>query len=286
MIIDVCTFNGEYDLWDIHYNVLKDHVDQFIVVEFDKTFSGKDKPIYGQALDVYYDPICTWPKVKHVVFTEEHYEKYRELAESSPNTQGADHWKREFMQKESIKDALAFSQTSRHTAKLSFGEMPWSMEGPPKDDDIVFIGDVDEVWNPREMLREPEEIDLPRKLRLQVYTYYLNNCSSEDFWGTLVSRYKYMKNECLNHLRSNSGKTGGKYGWHFTSMGGPDSVKQKLTDSYTQEDYASSEILQALEYNIAENKDFLGRDFRYWLDESDWPEFLRGNREKYLHLIK
>ena len=44
MIYDVVCYNGEKELFEIRYNILKDFVDEFIVVEFDKTFSGQLKP--------------------------------------------------------------------------------------------------------------------------------------------------------------------------------------------------------------------------------------------------
>ena len=43
-IIDVITFNGESEIWDIRYNILKNYVDEFVVLEFNETFSGKPKP--------------------------------------------------------------------------------------------------------------------------------------------------------------------------------------------------------------------------------------------------
>lgn len=254
MVVDVCTYNGEAELWDIHYNVLKDYVDKFIVVEFDKTFSGKPKgPTF---------PVELYPDVTYCFHEETLYEKYRELAASSPNTQGADHWKREFMQKESIKDALTDLE----------------------DDDLVLIGDVDEIADFTQPI--PLRVPIPIKLLLRVYTYWLNNRSSEIFWGTLLGHYGQIKNECLNYFRTYSVKTEDEMGWHFTSMGGPETLTKKLTDSYTQESYASSQILDKVKYNIARNKDFLGRNFSYMLDESQWPEFLQGNRHKYQHLIK
>lgn len=266
MVIDVCTINDEADLWEIHYNHLFEHVDEFIVVEFDETFSGKSKQLMGTRTDIWYDPICQWPKVRYFSFSAKDWEKYRELAESSPNTQhgkGAKNWVVEFMQKESIKDTLTHLQ----------------------DDDIVFIGDVDEVWEPDIALLGA--VDLPIKLRLRVYTYWLNNRSSELFFGPIVSKYFSIKNKCLNHIRSTENtKSIPYYGWHFTSMGGTESVKKKLTDSYTQESYATSAVLDNLEYNMAENKDFLGRNFTYTTDESDWPTYLTENRDKYKHIIK
>tara|TARA_R110000868_G_scaffold293520_1_gene553987 strand:+ start:728 stop:1480 length:753 start_codon:yes stop_codon:yes gene_type:complete len=247
MTIDVCTYNGEKELWDIHYNTLKHHVDEFIVIEFDKSFSGRAKePSFD---------INKYPDVSYYFNTETIYGKYREMAEESPNTQGADHWKREFMQKESIKDTLTHLN----------------------DDDLVFIGDVDEVWDV-----SATKLMFPVKLKLAVYTYYLNNRSTEQFWGTTVASYGVIKATCLNHLRTNAPRSKKIHGWHFTSMA--KDLRKKLTDSYTQESYATPYVLENLRYNIENGKDFLGRDFTYRVDESQWPEYLKDNRGKYKEL--
>lgn len=261
MVIDCVTYNGEYELFNLRYNILKDYVDEFIVVEFDKTFSGKNKHFWfympgtemvfrnpGDEIPIHYFPV-----------KEEQYIKYKDLAESSPNTIGAEHWKREFMQKESIKDCLTHL----------------------KDDDIVFIGDCDEVWDPEILKFELEGL---KKLRLRVYTYWLNNYSSEVFNGTLMCHYKDIKNNCLNHVRSDSYKTLTEQGWHFTSL--KDNLRQKLTDSYTEESYATKEVMDNLEENIKGNKDFLGRNFTFRIEEIDWPIYLKENRDKYLHLLR
>lgn len=255
-VIDCFTFNGEYDLLEIRLNVLKDHVNRFIIVEFDKTFSGKEKPFYFKQQR---ERFRGWP-ITYYSYHELFYEKYRELAESSPNTVGADHWKREFMQKECLKDALEHC----------------------KDADIVFIGDVDEIWDGTIW-----HTSTPVKLPLRVYSYYLNNRSSEQFWGTLVAPYKDIKNNCLNHLRSHEhSKNEVLCGWHFTSMGGYEEVKRKLSDSYTEDSYWNPSVQANLSENMTQNKDFLGRDFTYTLDESEWPRYLKESREKYKHLLK
>lgn len=255
-IIDCVCYNGEKELFDLRYNILKDYVDEFIVVEFDKTFSGKDKPWYfaNQFMNMF-----TNSRINHFQIEQQKYNKYKELAESSPNTIGAEHWKREFMQKESIKDCLTHLN----------------------DNDTVFISDCDEIWDPE----AGYQTNTPFKVMQRVYTYYLNNRSTEQWFGTLVSPYKHIKNACLNHLRTNAEKDLSFYrGWHFTSLKG--NLKQKLTDSYTEEDYATPQILNQLEENINNNRDFLGRDFQYQVDEKDWPEYLKRNREKCRHLLK
>lgn len=260
MIYDVVTFNGEYELFELRYNILKDYVDQFVVIEFDKTFSGIKKENF---FNNKYDKTIYW------LNTENLYLKYAELAESSPNTVGAKHWKTEFMQKESVKDRL-----KEHTKTLPNGI---------QDDDIVFIGDVDEIVEPLFYVSPPAKLT---KFKLRVYTYWLNNRSTEVFWGPICAKYADIKNECLNHLRNNHEQknTINECGWHFTSL--KDGLKQKLEDSYTAETYATDAVMGSLEDNINNNRDFLGRGFTYTVDESEWPEYLKKNKERYLHLCK
>ena len=253
-IIDVCTFNGEYDIWDIRYNILKDYVDEFIMVEAPTTFSGNLKPLYFENIKDKYE------KVTYFVIDENYTPQEIALAESSPNTSGASHWKHEFLQKESIKKALVYL----------------------KDDDVVFIGDVDEIYG-----KSPLELSksMVCKLKLQVRPYFLNNLSNEEFWGTIMGTYSQIKNECLNHLRTNAHKTFPIYGYHFTSQGGLDEVRRKLNDSYTAESYNTAEVQQKLEERFKQNKDYIGRAFVFTKDESDLPRYLLNNKEKYAKLF-
>lgn len=257
MIYDVVSYNGEDELFEIRYNILKDIVDEFRVIEFDQTFSGKVK--------AFTFPVGKYEKVKHYPVDYRVWEKYEKLAKESPNTnygKGALHWVTEFAQKESIKDCLL----------------------DLKPNDILFIGDVDEIWHPSLALHTPKKT---HKLGLLVYSYYLNNRSSEQFFGTIWTTYGLIKNKCLNHVRSMASyhEYLPKGGWHFTSMGGYDKVKAKLEDSYTSDSYASPQVMNNLEDSIKFSRDFLGRNFVYTLDESQWPTYLKENKEKYKHLL-
>lgn len=258
-VIDVITYNGEEELFDLRYNILKDKVDEFRVVEFDATFSGKTKE---STFDQFHK------NVNYFFVTKETWRKYRQLAIESPNTdygKGANHWITEFAQKESIKDCLTDLE----------------------DDDIVYIGDCDEIWDSDALEKSwrlfSDTDELPFKLLLRVYTYWLNNASSEEFWGTIVSRYKGIKNECLNQLRTtNHIKSQVYFGWHFTSLA--PYLRKKLEDSYTKETYASQQFLDNLSSNIESNKDFLGRNFTYKIDESNWPEYLKQHKKEFSQL--
>lgn len=263
MIYDIFTYRGENDILDIRFNVLYPYVDKFIIVEFDETFSGKKKPKY-LLKDWNKDWTKFLDKIDYAYITKDEYLKYEDLASNSPNVpkDGPSHWRREFCQKESIKDSL-----------LGL-----------RDEDIVFIGDTDEIWNPEQFKSFTIS---PCKLKLKVYSYYLNNRSNEEFWGTIVAQYKDIKGKCLNHLRSTDlPRTQLEFGYHFTSMGGYENVKRKLIDSYTNDSYASDWVMLNLEANINGNNDFLGRKFNYILDESEWPIYLQDNKAKYKHLLR
>lgn len=256
-IIDVVTFNGEMDILKLRLSMLYDHVDKFIIVEAKTTFSGHDKPLYFSKHENQFKP--WWQKIEYFVIDEEYSEEERELARTSPNTIGAKHWQNEFLQKESIKKALIGLQ----------------------DEDLVYIGDVDEVWSPKHRYIAPE------KLLLRVYAYYLDNLSNEVFWGTLMAKWGDIKGECLNHMRSDVKFRGETYaGWHFTSMGGFKEVQRKLNDSYTTESYNTFEVQGFLTKRLAEGTDYLGRDFKFKVDTSDWPKYLKEHKHIYKHLMK
>lgn len=261
-VISCFTFNGENQILKLHLGVLYNYVDRFIILEANRTFTGEDKPLlffrderffnqWGNKID--YFPLTRWDNVP-----------LWQQAVESPNTRGADHWKREFYIKESLKDALAL-----------YG---------PDDDDLIILGDVDEIIDPTVTF----ESDSPIKAKLRVYTYWLNNRSNERFWGPLMARYGDIKDECLNHMRSDRSlySKGPYLGWHFTSIGGFDKVVKKLEDSYTRESYFTDEVRQNLAQNIEMNRDFLGRDFKYCVDETEWPQYLKDNRNLFAGLCR
>lgn len=262
MIYSVMTFNGEDDILKLHLSILNDYVDRFIIVEADKTFTGASKPLYFFRDQRYFKK--WWKKIDYYAMTDWDDVGIWEMALQSPNTKGAHHWKREFYIKESIHKALIANNV--------------------QDDDILFIGDVDEIIDPTADF----ESDTPVKAKLRVYAYYLNNRSSEEFYGTLITQYKDIKGKNLNHMRSDASlySKGDYLGWHFTSMGGVDEVRRKLNDSYTPETYNTFEVQQLLPERIRRGIDYLGRDFTFKLDESEWPEFLKRDKAKYSHLCK
>lgn len=257
MTYDVISYNGEMEILKLRLRMLYDHVDKFVIVEAKTTFSGNKKPLYFSKHENSFEP--WWDKIEYFVIDEDYSEEERELARTSPNTVGAKHWQNEFLQKESIKKAL------------------WKVQ----DEDTVYIGDCDEIWDYRYAVKGNQ------KLLLRVYAYYLNNSSSEVFWGTLAGKWGDIKGSVLNHLRSDVSIRAMEYGgWHFTSMGGFKEVQRKLNDSYTTQSYNTYEVQKNLGARLEKGIDYLGRDFKFKLDERHWPEHLKVNRAMYRKLIK
>lgn len=123
MVIDISTYNGELKILQLHLGVLYNYVDKFIIVEANKTFTGNDKPLYFFRDQRYFSK--WWPKIEYYIVDQWDDPELWDMANKSPNTQGAAHWKREFYIKESIQKAL--------------------IKANVQDDDTLFIGDVDEI---------------------------------------------------------------------------------------------------------------------------------------------
>lgn len=238
-IVDIVLYNGEEDLFNLRYDILEPYVDEFVVIEFDKTFSGNPKQAHPINLS----------KVSYHFFTQ--------IRDLSPNHPPA--FAMEYNQREMMKECLTHLN----------------------DEDVVFMGDVDEIWN-TDAIKRANGI----KLRLKVYSYYLNNRSSEDFvLGPVKDSWKAWKGHSFNYQRSYAPLTEDYLGWHFTSMGGPDKIRTKI-ESYGHQEFNIPEVKNNLEWALANGKDFIGRDFTYQMDESEWPEYLKEHRHKYEYLLK
>lgn len=263
-IIDCFSFNGEYDILELRLNILDKVVDQFIICEGDETTAGNPKPRYYDIREWRY---AKWHhKIKYHIFspyTDPIMQSF--AAKYLPIPKEQHWWHREFIQKESMRYALTHLN----------------------DNDKVFIGDVDEIWDPT--IQYPEGRS---ELQQLVYTYYLNNRSSEPWTGTSVMDYIDIKRDTLDNLRAYDVNRKHMWapvipnaGWHFTNMGGFEFIKRKI-QSYAHQEFNNPQTLGQIRGRIANNEDYLGRPFQIGVDESEWPQFLKENREKYSHLLR
>lgn len=257
MTYDLFTLNGEMDLLEIRFNVLNDVVDKFIIVEGVETFSG-------------YPRILSWVERNRDRFEEwEHKVEYCIVSDyDDPDIisqmQGRPYvdqpaFQRAFYQKEMLRKTLE---------RLN-----------PDDEDYVYYGDADEIWKPKEI------DDQVYKLRQLAYSYYLNNRSEEDWRGTIVTKWKNLKNGCLNDMRANPVNILEDGGWHFTNLGGLEAIKRKI-QSYDHQEVNIPWVIDGLAERIEMDVDFLGRGYKMHKDESELPQFILDNKDRYRHLWK
>lgn len=238
-------YNGEADLLEIRLNILDEYVDYFVLAESTQTFSGKEKPLY------YKENIgrfAKWgSKIIHQTIDAAYFENPFDMAA---------------YQKDTIREALELSCSPN---------------------DIIYYGDVDEIWNPNHEMKEG-------KLKQLAYSYFLNNRSSEDWQGTNVCLYKNLYD--LNEWRANHNVIVENGGWHFTNMGGYEELVRKI-ESYDHQEVNIPWVKDGLQARMDANIDFLGRthdwkgnSFKMWVDESQLPTYILENKAKYSHLWK
>ena len=148
-------------------------------------------------------------------------------------------------------------------------------------EDTIYYGDVDEIWTP-----QTEE----GKLHQLNYSYYLNNRSSEEWYGTNVFKYKNIRP--LHEIRADHSKYLENGGWHFSNMGGADQIRKKL-ESYDHQEYNQDDIKEDIEYRMENGEDYVGRNvdwqgkpFTFRIDEQDLPEYLLYNKSKWKKLFR
>jgi beta-1,4-mannosyl-glycoprotein beta-1,4-N-acetylglucosaminyltransferase len=265
-VIDVFPFFNELELLELRLGILSPFVDKFVLVECPQTFSGNIKPLYFQENQARFS---AWrDQIVHYV-VDDPIESIDDLSRRLKSSQmpsldrwiltktisshlafGPFHWKQEFFQKESIRKAIP----------------------PLKGDDVVFFGDLDEVWNPRMEFDWDEQILF--RLNQEVYSYWMNNRSSEVWTSAVFTAYKNLESRSLNDLRMNSAGMQIRVvpcgGWHFNYQGGADRIRLKL-QSFGHQEFNNQKILGKLGKRLAKRKDVLGRSFKFEKSEVGLP---------------
>lgn len=261
--IDLISYNGEADVLELRLRILDKVVDQFIICEGDATTAGVPKIRYYEAQKERFKP---WAhKIKYHVMSPYSDPLMQAFSRAYLPIPPEQHWwHREFIQKESMRFALTHLQ----------------------DRDRVFLGDVDEIWDPS-LTYPPGRWELEQL----VYTYFLDNRSSEYWTGTSVMDYEDIRCETLDNLRAYDEARRHMWapkmqsGWHFTNIGGAEFVKRKIR-SYAHQEFNTPQVLAGIDMAIAANRDYLGRPFVLGVDTSEWPTYLIQNRFQWTHLCK
>ena len=255
---DIFTFNAEFEMLDIRLHTLNDYVDYFVIIESTETFTGVPKPLYYDKFKERYKKYHH--KIIHHAITDtpSYYDDkncdqviLKLACESDGVTRDRIQWLKEFYQKESIKKAI-----------LTLN-----------DDDICYVSDVDEIWNYNDDFEIKDSLIYKYLIEL-CYMEYLNLRTDENwtfFTGPIVTKYKNIKNETLNYLRTFK-KMQEIYqyryngGWHFNSLGG---IDKKVNDF--KQYYHPSELYS--------------RKTGTFIEEEKLPKAIFENKHKLKHLF-
>ena len=284
-VYDCFYFFNELDILEIRMEMLSPHVDKFVIFEANRTFSGNPKDSYFLANRERFEKfesqiIHYWlddsPLDRESVTSKIHDPKSSKLlktiavrtlnSKNVPLGAGNSHWTIEAFQKEALHLAI---------------------EGL-EDRDLVFISDVDEIWNSEAKIRLRESATYIFK---QIpYMYKLNNRSNEHWhnWtGTMLATYRKIRDSSINDMRTH-GRIPRirvlKGGWHFSFQTDAAGIREKLL-SYGHQEINTPQVHANLVNSLKDNEDIRGRGANFRKSERDLPIYLLSNKSKFGHMF-
>jgi len=268
MIYDCFQFHNELDLLDIRLHELSEVVDKFVIVEATLTHSGIPKSLF------YYENRERFTKfdskIIHIIVRDMPVSPQQIMASYKKWDKNwipdgyltGDNWVRERYQRNQIMLGLTQCQP----------------------DDIIIIGDADEIVRPS-ILEEIYEtiVDGSNAVMQTLNTCYLNfQCSNMDWAGSKIIKYKFLKNpsECRFHTSAARIILDG--GWHMNYLGGAEEIRTKIK-SYAHQEFNNIDTLNNVEQRLAHKQDILGRQYQYTVVSIDdrLPKYVLENLDKF-----
>lgn len=250
LVYDCFPVYNEFDLVRLRLDTLKGVADTSIGVVASLTHAGKDNPHLQTWVDHAWDDLMLYV----------HWE--RDNRDGIPATR-----RREMRQRNAIVQAL---ESLRHTQR-------------PMNHDIVLISDADEIPHP-DLVRALKEDGIPEGMVVvfrQRLCYYDLNTTQGYIWnGTRAVRWDDLQALSAHIVRYGLGAQDVHYpvyamaqpaGWHLSYFGGPERVREKLTNFLHQE-LVNDENTQpeAIAERIAAGKDIYGREeYKWQVEQTD-----------------
>lgn len=253
MIYDCFTLRDELDILELRLSILDKTVDKFVISEADRTFTNQPKPYtYLENIDrfkkwedkIIYLPVELDDTNLDFSFKDEKY---------NPSSAA---WQFEYQQR----NALIYGLNNIN------------------GDDIILIGDLDEIPNPQNI----KNINTPSTLVMDFYYYFINNKSigprDKQWLGTLIIKKEHLlKVNSIQELRDIRHQFNLiKSGWHLSYMGGKEMIKNKIKTishtEYNREEFYNDENI---ELSLKTGKDIFNRkgmSFKLINPEDDYPD--------------
>ncbi len=266
---DCFTFFNELDLLELRLNYLDDAVDHFVLVEADRTHSGKPKPYYYEENRERFKQF--WHKIIHIkiIFYVDDL-NFTPATDYNPNDA---YWELENTQRNWIVDGLTNA----------------------KDDDVVIISDLDEIPNkaliPLYKKETQENLKQSKpKVSIQRFSYYYFNYVFKHRWhGSIFTTKWFLDKTTPQDLRNRRNllhtikgvKLGG---WHFSYLGDVNYIITKLK-SYAHSEHSNGEYVNPdyIKQKITNGESIFDTQKLQKIDiyKEEFPDYLIKNIEKY-----
>jgi len=311
-IYDCFLFLNEFEILDLRMNILDPVVDYFVIIEATKTMRGEDRELLFEKNKNRYSKFAH--KIIYKSITPP--TQFIDLPFIENPTCFDDKCINEIYK--NILNPLLPSHPlfNRHT-QSNYGILYFIRESIKRnlencsDSDIILLSDCDEIPNP-EILRRLDEFytdDEFYSFTQTCYHYYLNvmrkshitnvlhhypgadpytGHKTSDWKGTKMASYKLVKNYSLNEMRMQPSNDIMDGGWHFSFMGGTESVKEKLLAGCIDRNYNEIPTLVENLENSLKNLSavtFDGDQLTKIEINDTYPEYILQNLNKFKHLI-
>jgi len=191
-IFDCFKFFNELELLDLRLMVLSEFVDYFILVEADKTHTGKPKDFIFETNKDKFQPY-----LDKIIYIK---------VEDLPDYSIGDIWKAENFQRNCITRGLSNAKTG----------------------DKIIVSDIDEIPNP-DVLKM--HLSRPQPVTMEQYLFYYHvNCLQAQGWnGSIMATYgSFESPQQLRNIARGGFNSQPNGGWHYSFMGGAERIKTKV----------------------------------------------------------
>jgi beta-1,4-mannosyl-glycoprotein beta-1,4-N-acetylglucosaminyltransferase len=260
-IVDCTFFNDELDILEIRLAEHDKFCDYFVIVEGNRTFANKYKPYY---FDLSNPRIMNiWMKYKDKIY-------YHRISEY-PSFES---WGME-----------NFSRRS-----TGIGIENFKSRGLINDNDFVLLSDVDEIVDHKCMSGVSifeDELVYQWNFNQSFRYFYFNCVAVNEPWSApaMVRVRDYNDPHKVRHHNFEHSvcfiKNGG---WHFSYMGGPESIVNKLESTAHRElDRPELKDISEIYSKIKNKKDPLDRkDYIFeYIEDDNYPQFVLDNLDRF-----
>lgn len=261
-VYDCFLFNGEFELLEIRLKTHFDDVDQFVIIQGNRDFRGKDKKYFDipKSLSFCYD------KIKMIYF-------------DVPSFKESDG---------------AWLSMSHHRNDMIRGLTECNA------DDFVIFSEIDEIIRYGKIKEAIQHIKIGAESVVfdqATFCYYLNVRDFAPWGATRMLRFgdvlkrkllpqTIRNSECFDKKKSIRLYDGG---WHFQNLGGPERVRQKLKSSCHHElgaeEISNIDVVTRRVKNLIEPLERKEHILTVVDIDQSYPKCVYEEQEKYKHII-